>query len=78
VTASTPSRLYSAYVYSPVFLQHRALVESGVWRRPWIISSVHPSSVRMSLTHETEMVNYALLLCEAACHLLCQVLKKVL
>lgn len=33
---------------------------------------------RVNLTQETEGVNYALLLSEAACYLLCQVLQKVL
>ena len=33
---------------------------------------------RMSLTQDTETVNYALLLSHAACYLLCQVLQKVL
>jgi hypothetical protein len=33
---------------------------------------------RVSLTQETEIVNYALLLSEVACYLLCQVLRKVM
>ncbi len=33
---------------------------------------------RVSITQNTEMVNYALLLCDAACYLLCQVLQRVL
>jgi hypothetical protein len=40
----------------------------------------HPVDLlrRVNLTQETESVNYALLLSEAACYLLCQVLQKVL
>jgi hypothetical protein len=40
----------------------------------------HPVDLtkRVNLTQDTETVNYALLLSEAACHLLCQVLQKVL
>jgi hypothetical protein len=40
----------------------------------------HPVDLtkRVSLTQDTETVNYALVLSEAACYLLCQVLRKVL
>ena len=63
----------------PLFVLRNKLAH-GADLRSAAADKKHPVDFtkRISLTQNTEMVNYALLLCDAACYLLCQVLQRVL
>jgi hypothetical protein len=63
----------------PLFVLRNKLAH-GADLRTAATDKKHPVNLtqRVSLTQDTETVNYALLLSEAACYLLCQVLQKVL
>ena len=63
----------------PLFVLRNKLAH-GADLRSAAADKKHPVDFtkRMSLTQNAETVNYALLLCDAACYLLCQVLQKVL
>jgi hypothetical protein len=63
----------------PLFVLRNKLAHGADLRKA-VTDKKHPVNLtqRVSLTQDTETVNYALLLSEAACYLLCQVLRKVL
>ncbi|WP_148215180.1 MULTISPECIES: hypothetical protein [Acidobacterium] len=63
----------------PLFVLRNKLAH-GADLRSAAADKKHPVDFtkRVSLTQNTETVNYALLLCDAACYLLCQVLQRVL
>lgn len=63
----------------PLFMLRNKLAH-GADLRSAANDKKHPVDLtkRVNLTQDSETVNYALLLSEAACHLLCQVLRKVL
>jgi hypothetical protein len=45
-----------------VSLQCRALVESGIWRREWVIESVEPNSVQMPVLWAATLHNLGIAL----------------
>jgi hypothetical protein len=63
----------------PLFVFRNKLAHGADFRTA-ATDKKHPVDLnqRVNLTQDTETMNYALLLSEAACHLLCQVLQKVL
>jgi hypothetical protein len=63
----------------PIFVLRNKLAH-GADLRTAATDKKHPVDLtrRVSLTQDSETVNYALLLSEAACYLLCQVLQRVL
>jgi hypothetical protein len=63
----------------PLYVLRNKLAH-GADLRSAMTDKKHPVDLlsRVSLTQDPETVNYALVLSEAACHLLCQVLQKVL